>query len=257
MPAWPSRSTIVPLAIWASAPAAPITAGMPSEWARIAACEVRVPSSLTRPTTCSRSSWTVRPGESSWAMTTTCSSMGMDHSSRSERPISWVDHPQLDGMEIGQALPQPGLAGPEIPELQRLELVGGLGAELVVADQRLGRGEKILVLGHEDLRVEDAGLLRPGPLEHLLPQIAQLLHHFLYRVPEALNLFLHLVRPHRAVRHLGEIEAHDQRRGEGHARRHADPPDRARHLRAPRSRRRRAARAPRRPARRRRRAPGW
>ena len=69
VPAWPSSSTIVPAAIWASAPGAPITAGMPSECARIAACEVRVPSSLTSPTTWSRSSCTVRPGESSWATT--------------------------------------------------------------------------------------------------------------------------------------------------------------------------------------------
>ena len=70
IPRVPSITTIVPGSMRCIAPATPNTAGMPIECARIAACEVRVPSSLTSPTTCSRSSCTVSPGPSSFATTT-------------------------------------------------------------------------------------------------------------------------------------------------------------------------------------------
>src|SRR2546430_13732066 len=66
------------------APVTPNTAGIPIEWARIAACDVRVPSSLTSPTTCSRSSCTVSPGESSLA-TTTDGWLMLSHSSSEPR----------------------------------------------------------------------------------------------------------------------------------------------------------------------------
>ena len=102
-------------------------------------------------------------------------------------------HPELDGVEVGESLAQPGLAGPQIPQLQCLELVRGLGTQLVVADQRLDRREKLLVLRHENLGVEDACFLGPGPLEHALPEVAQLAHHFLYRIPQPLDLLVHLV----------------------------------------------------------------
>jgi hypothetical protein len=88
VPLWPSSSTIIPGGIAAMAPTAPMTAGMPSEWARMAACAVLVPSSLMSPTTCSRSSCTVSPGESSCATTMTCSSAGTDQSSGPTPPIS-------------------------------------------------------------------------------------------------------------------------------------------------------------------------
>jgi hypothetical protein len=65
-----------------------MTAGMPRECARMAAWDVRVPSSLTRPTTCSRSSCTVRPGDSSRVTTMTCSSGAIAQTSSSVRPRS-------------------------------------------------------------------------------------------------------------------------------------------------------------------------
>ena len=193
VPAWPSSSTIMPGGIAASAPTAPITAGMPSECARMAACAVRVPSSLMSPTTCSRSSCTVSPGESSWATTMTCSSAGIDQSSWPDAAHEPVEHPELDGVQVGQALAQPGGAGPEVPELERLELVGGLGAELVVADQGLDRGQEVLVLRHEDLGVEDARLLGAGALQHPLAQIPQVAHDVVHRLAEPAHL-----RPRRA-----------------------------------------------------------
>ena len=80
-------SNMAPSGIRARAPTAPMTAGMPRLWARMAAWAVRVPSSLTSPTTCSRSSCTVSPGESSCATTITCSSGEMVPSSAALRPI--------------------------------------------------------------------------------------------------------------------------------------------------------------------------
>ena len=71
-----------------------------------------------------------------------------------------VEHPELNGVEVGQPLAQPGRARPQVAQLERLELVGRLGAQLVVADQRLDRGEEVLVLRHQDLGVEDASTPR-------------------------------------------------------------------------------------------------
>ena len=75
-------------------------------------------------------------------------------------------------MEVGEPLAEAGRVGPGVPELQRLELVGGLGAELVVADQGLDRGEELCVLGHQDLGVEDPRLLGAGAAQHPLAQVA-------------------------------------------------------------------------------------
>ena len=52
----------------------PTTAGMPRERARIAVCDVRPPTSVTKPTTLERSICTVSAGDRSWATTMTCSS---------------------------------------------------------------------------------------------------------------------------------------------------------------------------------------
>ena len=87
-PVVPSSSSLAPLRIASSAPATPITAGMPREWARMALWEVRVPSSLTRPTTCSRSSCTVSPGESSRATMTTFEPRSLPHQSGPAWPVS-------------------------------------------------------------------------------------------------------------------------------------------------------------------------
>ena len=88
VPRVPSSTSTVPGGIFSSAPAQPITAGIPIECARIAACEVRVPSSLKSPTTCSRSSCTVSPGPSS-LVTTIEGSVICSQSSSSERCIRW------------------------------------------------------------------------------------------------------------------------------------------------------------------------
>ena len=121
-----------------------------------------------------------------------------------EQPI---DHAQLDGVEVGQPLAQPGRSGPEVAKLQRLELVGGLGAELVVPDQGLDRVEELPVLGHEDLGIEDSRFFGAGPPEHPLAQLLQLGHRVVHRLAQPAHLGLDLVGPHAAVGHLGEVPA--------------------------------------------------
>ena len=51
----------------------PTTAGIPKDLATIAVCEVRPPTSVTKPITLLRSICMVSAGERSWAATTTCS----------------------------------------------------------------------------------------------------------------------------------------------------------------------------------------
>ena len=162
-----------------------------------------------------------------------------------------VEHPKLDGVQVGQTLAQPGGAGPEVAELERLELVRGLGAELVVADQGLDRGQEIGVLRHQDLGVEDSRLLGPRALEYALAEIAQVGHDVVHGVPEPAHLLLHVLGLDRAVRHLREVHPDDEGRRAGHARRDADAPERASHLSPPRTRSPPARRGPAPPARRR------
>ncbi len=82
-----------------------------------------------------------------------------------------VEHAELDGVQVRQPLSKASRAGPEIPQLQCLELIRGLGAEVIVAYQGLDRFQELLVLGHENLGVEDAGLFRAGPLKYPLAQL--------------------------------------------------------------------------------------
>ncbi len=89
VPVRPSRRITWPEAIRAIAPGAPITAGMPRECARIAACEVRVPSSLMTPSTWSRSNCTVIPGESSRATMITFSWVWVTQASSASLPERW------------------------------------------------------------------------------------------------------------------------------------------------------------------------
>ncbi len=129
-----------------------------------------------------------------------------------------VDHPHLDGVQVGEPLPQPRRTGPELPELQGPEFVGGLGAESIAPDQGLHRGEELLVLGHEDLRIEDPGFLDPRTLQHPIPQDPEVGDHVVHRLPQPAHLTLDLVGPDGAVAHLGKIPADDQRGSAGHPR---------------------------------------
>ena len=102
----------MPGGIAASAPTAPITAGMPSECARIAACAVRVPSSLIRPddvlaVELHRESRRELVSDDDDLL---IGGHGPELVPRSAHEP--VEHPELDGVEVGQALPQAGGAGP-------------------------------------------------------------------------------------------------------------------------------------------------
>ena len=88
VPCVPSTTSIVPASMRSTAEGKPITAGIPIEWARIAACDVLVPSSLTSAMTCSRSNCTVRPGPISRA--TRIDGRLMRSRSASPRCIRWL-----------------------------------------------------------------------------------------------------------------------------------------------------------------------
>ena len=223
-PVRPSSSSIWPSRTRCSAPDTPITAGMPSECARMAAWEVRVPSSLTSPTTCSRSSWTVRPGESSCATTMTCSSRAPDQGSRSEPPISFSTTRRwmaVRSVSRSRSCALPELR-PQVAELEGLEFVGRLGAQLVLPDQRLDAGQEVGVLHHQDLGLEDPGFLDAGALEHALAERLEPLDGFLHGGMQAAHLAVDLRFLDRAVGDFRESPMHHHRRGKADARRDAD-----------------------------------
>ena len=107
-------------------------------------------------------------------------------------PHELKHHAPLNRRQVGQSLAQLRAAGtgPEVSELERLELVGGLGAQLVLPDQQLDPGEEIGVLHHQDLRLEDARLLDPRPDQHPLAQRLQPLDRFAHGGVEAEDLRL-------------------------------------------------------------------
>jgi hypothetical protein len=133
-------------------------------------------------------------------------------------PQQFLNHPHLDGVEISETLAQAGRTRPEGAELQCPEFVGRLSAELILADQSFDRRQKLLILGHQDLGVEDAGFLRTGPLKYPLAQVLQVGDDVFDRLPQPPYLAFHLVGRDGAVGHLREIPAHHQRGGTGYSR---------------------------------------
>ncbi|PYO80113.1 MAG: hypothetical protein DMD67_01320 [Gemmatimonadetes bacterium] len=73
-----------------------------------------------------------------------------------------LDHPHGDAREVGQSILEARAAGrgPHVTDFERLELVGLLGREVVLANEIRDGGQELLVLEHQDLGVEDAGLIQ-------------------------------------------------------------------------------------------------
>ncbi len=135
------------------------------------------------------------------------------------------EHPDLDGEQIGEPLPHPGPGAAERgPELQRLEFIGGLGAQVVVPDEVLHPGQEIGVLHHEDLGLEDLALFITRALQHPLPQPVETLHHRRHRLPEPGQLGFHFLFRHGPVRHFGKTPAQHHRRRVGDPGGHPDAP---------------------------------
>src|SRR5438034_11708012 len=63
-------------------------------------------------------------------------------------------------VQVREALLEPRAAGgrPQIPDFQHLELKRLFSREVVLADEVRDAGEKLTVLEHQNLGVEDAGL---------------------------------------------------------------------------------------------------
>src|SRR6266481_2377925 len=135
-----------------------------------------------------------------------------------------LDHPDRDARQVHQPILEaraPG-RGPHVADLERLELVRLLGREVVLANQVRDAGEKLLVLEHQDLRIENARLVHPGAILGLHPQILEVALHVLHRGAQAAHLFLHLCARHDAVRHLGHGPAHHDRLADTDPRRDPD-----------------------------------
>src|SRR5829696_646645 len=125
-------------------------------------------------------------------------------------------------MQIGESLTQPGRTGPEGAQLQRLELIRGLRAELVIPNERFDRRQEVLILGHENLRVEDARFLGSRTLEHTLAEVLKMRDHVVHRLTQTAHFVVDFIRADRPIGNLGEVPAHDQGWSPGDARRDAD-----------------------------------
>src|SRR5207247_753367 len=108
--------------------------------------------------------------------------------------------------------------GPQSAHLERLELERLLSREVVLADQVLGAGKKVLVLEHQQLGVENTGLVRPGALGGPGPDLLDVTFHVPHGGAQAAHLLLHLGARHDVVRHLGQRPAHRHGGGDGDAR---------------------------------------
>ena len=153
-PLCPSSSSVAPVRISSSAPLRPITAGMPSEWARMAACDVLRALLADEPDDVLAVELHGEPGGELVRHDDDLLARRMDHSSSSLRPMSrcsiriWMAW-RSASRSRSWALPEELKS---CAQLERLELVRGLRAQLVVANELLDGGEEIAVLRHEDLR---------------------------------------------------------------------------------------------------------
>src|SRR5215204_1839358 len=128
-----------------------------------------------------------------------------------------MNHSHLDGVEIRQAFAKPGGTGPECAELQRLELVGRLGTQLIITDERFDGSQELFILRHQDLRVEYARLLGSGALQYPLAELLEMGNNVVYRFTQPAHLVVHLVRSNGSIGHLGKVPAHDKRWPPGNA----------------------------------------
>ncbi len=112
-----------------------------------------------------------------------------------------AQHAHLDGGEVGDPLAQHGVLAsfPCLTQVQRLEAIRRLGREIALPDQALDRREKRGVVGHHDLRVEDAGFFRAGAVAGAFPEHGELAGDFVGCGVEADDLAVHLGILDRAV----------------------------------------------------------
>ena len=105
----------------------------------------------------------------------------------------------LDGADghtgqVGEPLLEERIAcrGPQVPDLERLELEGLFGGEVILADQLLHAADELLVLEHEGLRVEDARLVDAGAIDCTGAEFGELSLDIFDSRAQASHLFLHL-----------------------------------------------------------------
>ena len=117
---------------------------------------------------------------------------------------------------------------PQRTHLECLELVRPFGTQLIVFDQTLNRPQKLGVLEHEYLCVENLGLGRACSVESTLFEYLEVLLDGPNGLVQPFYLLRHRILRHHLGRNIGQSPLHDIRRAHGNARRHADPGEEAR-----------------------------
>src|SRR3989442_333960 len=135
-----------------------------------------------------------------------------------------LDDPDRDAVQVGEPLLEAGAGArrPQIPHLERLELEGLLGGEMVFPDQGFDAGQELLVFEHEDLGVEDAGLVRAGAVHGPLLQGLDEALDVLHRRAQPTQFLLDSGARHDAMRHLRQGPAHHHRGTDRDPRRDSD-----------------------------------
>src|SRR5206468_8281216 len=115
-----------------------------------------------------------------------------------------LDDADRDARQIGEAFLKEGVArrGPQITDLERLELERLFGGEVVFADKLSDAPDELLVLEHQDLRVEDSRLVHASAILGLGTQLGELAAHVFERGAQAPHLFFDLRARHDAMRDL-------------------------------------------------------
>src|SRR5512143_3853676 len=127
-----------------------------------------------------------------------------------------ADHADHHAVHVRDAILESRAADahPGIALLQGLELERLLGCEMVLANQVFDRADEILILEHQQLRVEDAGLVGAGALRGALLELAHMALHVAHGGPQPPDLLPHLRPRHHPVRHVRQRGCHDQRRSD-------------------------------------------
>ena len=212
-PAVPSTTTGMPgLHVRVASPR-PTTVGMPSERARIAVCEVRLPASMARPVTRDQSTWAATDGGGSSATSTKGPSPCDEQVLPAARSVAQV-HADAAG-DIGDvAAPIAQVRVVDVVE-QRRDLVERplhrpLRVHLLLADQRPRAADEQRVVEHQQLRVEQRRQLGARPGAQLAANGRDLLPRSLPRALEPRHL---VVDPRVGHRHAQRASAAHEQHG--------------------------------------------
>ena len=250
-PASPSITTQSSCRIRRLASRAPTTAGMSMLRATIAVCDVRPPTSVTKPLNTLRLNWSMSAGAMSLATSTSGSS---PPKSGGAGAVIRFALPSRLALERGQHplgnLLQVGLALAQVLVLHLVELAGQhlelrrqrpLGVVVSLAHPARRGADQILVMQQHLVHVEQCGQLMRRIRRQIVLQRGELGRDFVARPRQARHLLVRPVRRDEVVRHVHSARSHQHRTTDRDALGHRQAEDLHRH-RAALTRLRRSAR---------------